>query len=312
MRAMVFAAGLGTRLRPLTEILPKPAVPFFGRPLSCWTLDHLARAGATSAVVNTHHLAERAEAAIAAGAPRGLAVAFSREEVLLGTGGGLRRAWELEERLRGRMGEGEVLVVMNGDILFAPDLSRLVALHRSSGALATMALRHAADPWSMGAIEIDAAGHIVAMLGRQPSAAGTEAAMFTGVHVFSRAALELLPAEGCVVRKGYVRWLAEGLPLGGIVCDEPWLDLGTPRVYRDAHLEVLRGQRALPGVEAGRAWVAPDAEVGSAAALEECVIGAGAEVGDVRVERSVVWPGARVRADVADAIVLPDGLVVAV
>jgi mannose-1-phosphate guanylyltransferase len=313
MRAMVFGAGLGTRLRPLTELLPKPVVPFFDRPLSGWTIDHLVRAGARSVVVNTHHLADRVEASLrehtARAHPR-LALSFSREDVLLGTGGGLRRAWELEERARGPMSEDEVLVAMNGDILFAPDLEAIVAEHRARRAEATLVLRHTADPFSLGAIEIDPAGRVVSMLAKSATHAAGTAAMFTGVHVLSRSVLERLPAEGCVIRQGYRAWLAEGRAVFGTLSDAPWLDLGTPRVYRDAHLEVLAGERALAGIAPGPAWIAASATVDPGARIVRSVLGAGARVGPVMVERSIVWPGAQLDADLKDAIALPDGRVV--
>jgi mannose-1-phosphate guanylyltransferase len=315
MRAMVFAAGLGTRLRPLSDVLPKPVVPFFGLPLAGWTLAHLARAGVRSIVANTHHLAERCEAALAAATPSGVTLRFSREEgAILGTGGGLRRAFRTQEAAEGPMADDDVLVVVNGDILFAPDLGALVAQHRASGALATMALRLVPDPFALGAIELEPDGRVSAMLRRASDARahGVRAAMFTGVHVLSRAALEALPEEGCIVRQGYVRWLAQGARIQGVVCDEPWRDLGTPDVYLAAHLDVLRGALALPGVSPGIAWVGPGAELAPEARLDRAVVGAGAHVAGVRLTRVVVWPGARVERDHEDAIVLPDGRVVQV
>ncbi|MBX7197291.1 MAG: hypothetical protein K1X94_34895 [Sandaracinaceae bacterium] len=317
MRAMVFGAGLGTRLRPLTELLPKPVVPFFDTPLSCWTLEHLAASGASSAVVNTHYDADKTEREIGAYVARSMAgrlrVSFSREATLLGTGGGLRRAWELEEREHGAMSDDEVLVAINGDILFAPDLSALVAMHRARRAVATMVLRRTEHPFALGAIEIAPDGRVVAMLAKDRVTEQGTPAMFTGVHVLSRSALARLPHEGCVVRQGYRRWQEEGLAVFGALSDAPWLDLGTPRVYRDAHLEVLRGARRLPGTKAGPDWIAASAVVGSGATIVESVVGAAATVAaGVRLERSVVWPGARVETDLADAIVLPDGRIVSV
>src|SRR5690606_29442941 len=92
MRAMILAAGLGTRMRPLSALRPKPALPVRGLPLVAWPLAALARAGVREAIVNLHHLAGTMRAAAEAWAPPGLRLAFSEEPALLGTGGGLRRA----------------------------------------------------------------------------------------------------------------------------------------------------------------------------------------------------------------------------
>jgi NDP-sugar pyrophosphorylase family protein len=307
---MVFGAGLGTRLRPLTELLPKPVVPFFGRPLAGWTVAHLARAGASSVVINTHHLAERVEAALRddVEATNGPALAFSREETLLGTGGGLRRAWEIDESLRGAMREDEVLVAVNGDILFAPDVEALVSEHRARRADATLVLRRIEDPFALGAIEITPYdGRVVSMLAKARTHGEGVAAMFTGMHVLSRRALARLPASGCVIREGYRRWLEEGMTVCGSITDAPWLDLGTPRMYRDAHLDVLAGRRALSGIAPGVRWLGEGAQTEDRTRIVDSVIGIGARVGAVEVTRSVVWPGAVVEDDVRDAIVLPEG-----
>ncbi len=315
MRAMVFGAGLGTRLRPLTELLPKPVVPFFGKPLAGWTIEHLIRAGATRVVVNTHHLADRVESALrdhAASRPSSAPLLFSREDALLGTGGGLRRAWEIEESSRGVMDDDEILVAVNGDILFAPPVEELVREHRARGADATLILRRVEDPFSLGAIEVDPGGRVTAMLAKERAHASGTPAMFTGMHILSRAALTRLPVEGCVIRQGYRPWLADGLRVFGAITESPWLDLGTPRVYRDAHLDVLDGRRELHGIAAGPAWIDPSVTIADGATISHAVIGAGATVAAVHVERSVVWPGARVEQAVRDAIVLPDGRVVPV
>lgn len=309
MRAMIFGAGLGTRLRPLTEVLPKPVVPFFDRPLAAWSLEHLGRAGARNVVMNTHHGASRAEAAMLAHVERTratLPLSFSREERLLGTAGGMRAAFERQELRQGRMRDDDVFVVVNGDILFFPDLERIVREHRARGAEATLVLRRVDDPFSLGAVELDPSGRVVAMLAKERTHEQGTPAMFTGVHVVSRAILERLPRTGCVVRDGYLRWLGAGERLFGTIAEEPWMDLGTPRAYRDAHLEVLRGARRLPAFEAAGAWIDREAQLEPGATIEESVIGRGAKVGPFRVRRAIVWPGATVRADVDDAIVLPD------
>ena len=123
MIAMILAAGFGTRLRPLTEELPKPLVPVLGRPLIEHTLMHLAEVGVDEVVINLHHLPEAIPATLGDGAAYGLEIHYVREQgQIRGTGGGIRGARSLLD------GSG-TFIVLNGDILFEPDLAEALALH---------------------------------------------------------------------------------------------------------------------------------------------------------------------------------------
>jgi mannose-1-phosphate guanylyltransferase len=306
MRAMVLAAGYGTRLRPLTLERAKPAVPVFNRPLACFALDAVATAGIAHAVLNTHHLGEDLPGWLRPHAPPGLELSFVHEPELLGTGGGLRNAWPL-------LAEGDdPVLVINGDILFMPDLGAVLETHRRAGALATMVLRPDPDAERYGAIDVDAGGRVRRLLGRPDHPGPLERFMFTGVHVLSPAVLSDLPASGCIVRACYRRWIDAGAVVAGHVDASPWRDLGTLPSYQDAHLELLRGEVHWPGVqgaEGGRV-VHPNAHVGDGATLIESVVGPGATIAPgVRVERSVVWDGARVDRDVCDAVVTRERVV---
>src|SRR5688500_1268923 len=130
MDGLLLAAGLGTRLRPLTDLLPKPAVPVANRPLLAYSLEHLGRAGATRVALNAHHLAEAIPPLVEWWAPAGVTATVVREPVLLGTGGGVRNLWQ---QLRGGAGD-EPLFVMNGGGVFAPDLAGAPAVARERDA----------------------------------------------------------------------------------------------------------------------------------------------------------------------------------
>lgn len=286
MHGMVFAAGLGTRLRPLTETLPKPVVPLMNRPLASYSLERLAAAGVRRCAVNTHHLAPEVPRALEGHLPAGMEVVFCHEPKLLGTGGGLRAGLE-------RIGPtGDPILVMNGDIFFWPDLEGALALHRRLGALATMVLRPDPRAEQLGAIEIDAEGRVRRMLGAPEGVdAPLETHMFTGVHVLSPDAVALLPEEGCIVRSGYRLWLAEGRVVAGFVDASAWRDLGTPAEYLRAHLDLLDGTLAWPSVEA----TGGDVVIGPGAVVDE----------GVRLERVVVWSGTHVTEPATDAILTP-------
>jgi len=283
---MVFAAGLGTRLRPLTERLPKPVVPLMNRPLASYSLERLAAAGVRRCAVNTHHLAEAVPRELEAHVPEGVELVFSDERELLGTGGGLRRGLE-------QLGPTDApILVMNGDILFWPDLEGALALHRRLGAFATLVLRRDPRAGRLGAIETDRHGRVRRILGRPEHVdAPLSTHMFTGVHVLSSDVVETLPQKGCVIRLGYERWLAEGRVLGGFVDESPWRDLGTPAEYLRAHLDMLDGTLPWPGLEP---------------AGGDVVLGPGATVDPgVELSRVVVWPDTHVTEPATDAILAP-------
>ena len=176
---MLLAAGLGSRLQPLTELCPKPIVPVANKPLAAFAMEHLARMGVTAIVANTHPRPHAVEMALKAACPRDVDLRFSRELTLLGTGGGLRKARPLFDDPQASV------IVMNGDTLFAPDLARAYAAHRARGAVATMILRRTSDPSRYGAIGIDDEGWVRTLLGRPERRRVAEELMFTGVHILA-------------------------------------------------------------------------------------------------------------------------------
>jgi len=314
---IVLCAGLGTRLRPLTERVPKPAVPVCGVPLVRFSLALLAGAGARRAVVNVHHLPDQmAAAAEAAARALGVALSVSREPVIAGTGGALREAGAA---LRG----AEAIVVVNGDILFDLDLGRALAVHRASGALATMVLMPMPPGGRYAAVETDGSGAVRRIAGRfGPGGEGLTPWHFTGVHVLAPGLLDRIPAEPFVLdvnRHVYPPLMDAGL-VRGHVAPGYWNDLGTPERYLAANEDVLAGRVPLTrfhgadpfaGLDLfGHAgvWMAPRSHVDPGAALHApAIVGAGArvEAGATVGPFAVVGEGARVAAGarVAHAVV---------
>jgi mannose-1-phosphate guanylyltransferase len=298
---MVLCAGLGTRLRPLTLRVPKPAVPVCGVPLVSWTLGLLAGAGVTRAVVNVHHLPEEMIAAAQAGArAAGLPLAVSREPVIAGTGGALREA-------RAHLAGADAVVVVNGDVLFDVDLGGVLAAHRASGALATMVLLPMPPGAAYATVDVDAGGAVRRIAGRfGPGGDGLTPWHFSGVHVLSPALLAQVPDapfECDVNRHVYPPLMGAGGVRGHVV-DGYWNDLGTPARYLEASRDVLLGRvplgrfaRAAP-LSASRELaegvrVGPGATFGDGARLvAPCFVGAGAHVpAGAVVEDAVIWDG---------------------
>jgi NDP-sugar pyrophosphorylase family protein len=298
MKAMVLAAGLGLRMRPLTLLRAKPVLPVLNRPLLHWTMERLARAGVRDVVVNLHHLPETITSVLGPGRRFGLRIGYSREPVILGTGGGPRA-------VRGLFGD-EPLLVVNGDVLFDFDVRRVLAAHRASGAVATLALRRNPVPYAYSPVVTGRSGRILSIAGRPRRARG-RVAMLASVHVMEPRLLERLP-EGASdsVRDLYIPLLAEGAHLHGVHTEGAWYDFGRPALYRDAQL------RLMPGRGRDRVLVDEEARVAATARLRRSVVGARARVGaGARVERSVLWDGAVVEAGatVEGAIVATGGVV---
>jgi len=293
MRAMVLAAGLGQRARPLTLLRAKPVLPVLNRPLLHWTLEHLARHGVDDVVVNLHHLPDTVSEVLGDGRRFGVRLRYSREDKILGTAGGPRAVRDLFG--------SEPLLLVNGDMFFEFDLGRLVQRHRASGACATLALLPNPDPRRYSPVVTDASGRVLSLAGRPRRARGTRS-LFTGVHVLDPALLERLPAgPSDSVRDLYIPLVAEGERLQGVRLRGAWYDLGSPSLYRDAQL------RLVPGQGRDRVLLHPDAQVSPSARLRRAVVGQGARVGtDALVQRSILWDGATVEngAQVDRAIVV--------
>lgn len=319
---MVLAAGLGTRLRPLTDLLPKPAVPVAGLPLLRYAFARLRAAGARRVVVNAHHLAADMERVAAGSAEAaGVALSVSREPVIAGTGGALREARPL-------LAGAGAIVLWNGDILFDVDLAAVVAAHRESGALATMVLAPMPEGARYATVEVDRGMAVRRIAGLGPGGEALVPLHFTGVHVLSPALLDQVPDQpfACDVNRSvYTPLLAAGR-VRAVVAGGYWNDLGTPERYLEANLDLLSGEAtvALPGADpftgaeerAGRVFVAAGGAVDPSARLvgpvlvsagavvlagasvgPGAVLGEGSRVGQgASVERAVVWPGTAVAA----------------
>jgi mannose-1-phosphate guanylyltransferase len=296
---MVFAAGLGARLRPLTEILPKPVVPVANRPLAWFCLDYLNGCGVSEVVLNTHYLASRLREKLEPHIPDGMQASFIHETKLLGTGGGLKNAWKPRE--------GESFVVMNGDTLFAPDLEAAIRLHRDLNAIATLVVREVPNPDSYGSITVDPSFHRVSgLLGIPEQDLDVHKKfMFAGLHIFHPRAWRDLPDSGCIVRNTYRSWVDRGEVIGAFVDNSPWTELGNTQRYLEANCAITSGEFIWKGIKTDSQCITSDSScIGINTTLDNVVVGDNAEIGSgLSLKRVVVWEGARVERDLHNAIV---------
>lgn len=292
--AFVLGAGLGTRLRPLTDERPKPLVPVFHKPLITFAFDHLAAAGVGRFVVNTHHCPDAYGRLLGAQygqtVYRGCPVAFRHEPVLLDTAGGLKNAEDL-------LPQDEDFFVHNGDVLADLPLDRLMHHHRERGNVVTLALRSHGGPLQ---VQYDASADRVTDIGRRLGGRAEPAFLFTGISVLSPRVFSWIPAgEILSVIPIYLQMIQAGERVGGLVLDDGlWFDLGTLESYHDVHRLFAEGAQQLT-YSVDRHWpepVHPDARLGQNVRLAGgTAIGPGAEVGDnTELIDTIVWDGVKI------------------
>lgn len=295
---MILAAGLGTRLRPLTRLKPKPALPVGGRPVIAYLLALLARHGVREVVVNRSHLAAVLTAAIEAHTPTGLRVHYSDEPEPLGTGGGLRRAADF-------LAGSDPSIVLAGDMIFDADLGALARRHMEAGRRATLVLRDDARGDAFGTIGLDAQGCLRRIATRFDLGGEQRAGVFTGVRFFSPGIFRDWPDRDAFEDLG--DWLAPQVArgardIGGLVLtpgESVWEPVGTPAEYLRANLAPARLSyaaqlRADPPHPAARAdlVVGRDARIAEPGLLRRCVVWAGESVdANLRAESGVFAGG---------------------
>jgi mannose-1-phosphate guanylyltransferase len=312
VKAVVLVGGEGTRLRPLTETVPKPLLPVVNRPFLHRVLDHLADHGVHEVVASSPYLEETFGPFIDErhGDPK---ITWITETHPLGTGGAIVHALPYLDP--------EPFFVLNGDILTDLDLSAVLAFHRDRGAVATITLSRVEDARPYGLVATARDGRVLEF--REKPADPVPGDVNAGTYVLEPAALEgwASDREISIEREIYPALIGGGRPVFGFVTDAYWMDLGTPEKYLQAHFDVLDGR--VEGIDAPapcvadgavvdtgarlgrRVVVGPGASVGPGAVVEESVLHAGCLVGaGATVTGSVVGPGAVVgeRAVVAGCV----------
>jgi NDP-sugar pyrophosphorylase family protein len=290
--ALVLAAGLGTRARPLSWLRAKPALPVAGTPLIGHILRWLARHGVGDAIVNLHHRPETVAAAVGDGSRFGVRVRYSWEQPLLGSGGGPARAFSLVD--------GDELLVVNGDTLTDLDPAALYEAHAASDALVTMALVENPRPGQYGGVQIGSSGAVERFTPRTHVPAGWH---FVGVQVVRRAAFAGVPDDqpSESVTGIYPALIARRAgSVRGWIGAARFDDIGTPAAYLDTCLRMSGGDwaalvedraRVAPGARLSNTICWTGAAIESDAALESCIVCSGACVPrGSRYHRAVLLP----------------------
>ena len=271
MQAFILGAGLGTRLAPLTHILPKPLMPVFQKPLIQHTMDHYIRCGVSEFMVNISCLPLMWERAFPEPTYRGCPVSFSEEESPMDSGGGVKKIMPWVK-------PGEPLLVHNGDILTDIPVADLLAEHKRRGNMVTLALRSVDGKRNVGFDE--ETGAITDMrhaLGVNP---GTH--QFAGVYLMEPEVADLFPEDDVFsIVPVWLELIKQG-KVGGVVFDwANWHEIGSPAGYIDTMMELTSRER-----------IHPTASISAAADLgEDCVVGQDAVIpAGVVMDDCIVWP----------------------
>lgn len=309
MKAMILAAGFGTRLKPFTDEIPKALLPIANRPQIEFILEMLRLSGVTDVVINLHHFAESIRSSLGECYRGSIRISYSVETEILGTGGGLKKVENFFDE--------EPFILVNADALIDLDLACAIRRHVERGAAATMVVRDWQEGAGFGRVEIDGEGRIRRMLPKEPGE-GLAPVIFTGVHVLGRRIFDYLPPRrfSCINRDGYRAMLAAGERVYGFRASGYWRDIGTLQSYFEANMDALRGDvpgygkslsadgreadsdNGMPGVElihpvmVGRGCrIERGCKVGPSVVLGDgCHVGAGC-----RLERVVALPRASFR-----------------
>ena len=240
LRGMLLAAGLGTRLRPLTYFLPKPAVPLLHRPLALYSLDQFRAAGIKKIAVNLHHMPDSVKSALAGESE---SILYSYENPILGTAGGIGKIRDFFK--------GSTFIVTNGKIYCEEDLSKVVAHHRKSGSAVTLVLVPPSPQSRFNPVLLDSQDNVVGFArsleysrpdSNPGSASGNEIRpyIFTGIHVLEEEVLDFIPDGPCdTVMDVYPKLMERGFPVRGFVSSAFWREFSTPVRYLRNSIEIL-------------------------------------------------------------------------
>lgn len=287
MLAVVLVGGFGTRLRPLTNEIPKPMLPIVHRPMIVRLVDRLAEAGVTDVVLALGFKPEPFAAAFPGDRHGDVTMHYAVEPEPLDTGGAIAFAAR-------HVGVDETFLVANGDIICDLDAAALVAQHRAIGADATIHLTPVDDPSAFGVVETDADGRVRRFVEKPPPGTTDSNLINAGTYVFEPSVLDLIePDQRVSIERATFPQLVEQNRLAGFGTDDYWLDTGRPDQFLQANIDLITGVRgAAPDGVSPSASVDPDAKLVDAVIGDDVTIAAGAQVNG-----SVLLPGASVGAD---------------
>lgn len=292
MKAIILAAGFGTRLFPLTIDRTKPAIPFLGKPLVGYVAEYVAKFGFRDIVVNLHHQPDSVIQALGDGSDFGVRIEYTLEEPeILGTAGALDNAKHLLS--------DEAFLIVNGKIISDIDISQAVETHKRSGAIATMVLKPNAKREKFTEVETENAlvtgfgGFAMPLTGdeiRNPESAIRNPLMFTGIHILEPRIFDYVPRGiySDIVSHVYKPALLKGEKIAAHITDGNWYELSTIPRYLDISLAMMDGLDVLTG---------DDCSISQNCTVRDSVIWDDVSIGDdVSLYRTIIADGVAIEA----------------
>jgi NDP-sugar pyrophosphorylase family protein len=278
MRVMIMAAGIGTRLRPVTDLVPKPMAPIVNRPALYHILRLLRRHGLREVIINLHHLPDAITGYFGDGAGLGMDIRYSFEPELLGTAGGVKS--------NAAFLDSGTFLVISGDALTDIDLTGLVAAHARYGSIATIAVKEVADPSLFGVVLADDDDRVVGFQEKPTLEEARSRLCNCGIYVFEPEIFShILPAQfDDFGRRVFPDLLREHIPFHAYTASGYWSDVGNLQEYIRGNGDALAGrvEVEMPGTEVRPGlWVEDGTEVAPSARIEPPVaIGEGCRIGE--------------------------------
>lgn len=307
MKAMIMAAGVGSRLMPLTLNVPKPMVPMANRPLMEIIVDLLRGYGIKEMIANLHYHAGVIENFFGDGQSQGVSLLYSPEKELMGTAGGVKLCqWFLDD----------TFIIVSGDALTDIDLDALVAEHRAKGALATIALKEVSTVEQFGVVVCDETGRITQFQEKPRREEALSNLANTGIYIFEPEIFEYIPANEFYDfgKQVFPQLVQMGAPFYGAPIENYWCDIGSLATYHQAHIDMLTNKLAIaPNGKVLRTDQGALVLVGEGASIGpevsfagQVVLGPGCSLeGKVQVSNSILWE----RVQVGDGSVIRDALI---
>lgn len=304
MKALFLAGGMGTRLKPLTDDLPKPMVPMMAKPLMERNMLKLKDCGVDEIILSTSYKPQKIKDYFGDGAKLGLKIHYVCEDIPLGTGGAIKNTQEFFD---------DTFIIFNADILSNIDITDMLKFHKEKRASVTIAVTRVENPSHYGVIEYNEDLYAESFTEKPKPSEIKSNYINAGIYIFEPDVLKEIPGSKVVSieREIYPLLLEKGYPIAVYKSKEYWMDIGTIEKYRQAHQDILNGSYPLPEHEenSNGTFIAPNAEIHSTARITapvyigenasieaystigpNTIIGNGCTVGiNCKITNSIVW-----------------------